>query len=296
MMPGDNLDVLAIYGSLLMAGLAGSLHCIGMCGPIVAGFAQVFNRATLTVNNQPIDNQSTQKFLPTAARFPLLLDFTCYHTGRIWTYAMLGFAAGWLGQAARHHSSYLGWQQPLGIVICGLIILSGVILLGVLPIGKMDALLAGCGVDRLTKQNWLTKLTHSHGWVARLLLGVVMGLLPCGMVYAVLIVAAALPTPLHSAAGMVVFGLGTVPSLTSVLVAHRVLPRKLRANGTRLVAVVIILAGAWMMIRTLTASSHVRHHCVRNISSDQSFKGNRNSRGHFRTDDVLGMNLGCLSS
>ena len=36
---------LAVYGSLLVAGLAGSLHCIGMCGPILLSFSQVFDSA-----------------------------------------------------------------------------------------------------------------------------------------------------------------------------------------------------------------------------------------------------------
>ena len=45
--------LLTLYGSLLTAGLAGSLHCVGMCGPILAGFAHVFEQVTPTVNGQP---------------------------------------------------------------------------------------------------------------------------------------------------------------------------------------------------------------------------------------------------
>jgi len=111
--------------------------------------------------------------------------------------------------------------------------------------------LAGCDSGWLARQAWLGKLVHIRGGVARLLLGAVMGLLPCGMVYAVLAIAAALPTPLHSATGMVVFGIGTLPSLTGVLLTHRLVPRRVRAAGTRLTAVVVILTGSWMMIRTL---------------------------------------------
>ena len=244
------LDLLTIYSSLLMAGLAASLHCIGMCGPILLGFAQVFERTTLTVNGRPVaDNRSAQQ--PRS----LIWDFACYHVGRIWTYAVLGFGAGWLGQGIRDSSNYLGLQFPLAIAVSAAVIVSGVMLLGVLPIGKIDAWLAGCGAGGLTEKEWLINLTHYRGWIARLLLGVVMGLLPCGMVYAVLIVVVPMPTPLHSAAGMVIFGLGTLPSLTGVLLAHRVVPYRFRAHGSRLAAVTIIMAGAWMMTRTLIVMS-----------------------------------------
>jgi len=247
MMTADGtLDLLTIYSSLLIAGLAASLHCIGMCGPILLGFAEVFERTTLTINGRPVaDDRSAQQ--PRS----LIWDFACYHAGRIWTYAVLGFGAGWLGQGIRDSSHYLGLQFPLAIAVSAAVIVSGVMLLGVLPIGKIDAWLAGCGAGGLTEKKWFVNLTHHHGWIARLLLGVVMGLLPCGMVYAVLLVVVPMPTPLHSAAGMVIFGLGTLPSLTGVLLAHRVVPRRFRAHGSRLVAVIIIMAGSWMMARTL---------------------------------------------
>ncbi len=248
------LNFFAIYSSLFIAGLAASLHCIGMCGPILLGFAQVFERTTLTINGQSIaGDRSAQQTRS------LIGDFACYHAGRIWTYALLGFGAGLLGQGIRDSSAYLGLQFPLAIAISATVIVSGVLLLGVLPIGTINVWLAGCGAGKLTENKWLTKLTHNRGSIARLLLGVVMGLLPCGMVYTVLLVVVAMPTPLHSAVGMIIFGLGTLPSLTGVLLAYRVVPLRFRAHGSRLVAVIIIMAGAWMMARTLIVSSPSNH-------------------------------------
>ncbi len=249
MTTGSNLNLLAIYSSLLVAGLAASLHCIGMCGPILLGFAEVFNRTSLTINGQSATHDCGAQH-----RHSLAWDFACYHVGRIWTYAMLGLGAGLLGQGIRGSSTYVGMQFPLAIAVSVTVIVSGVALLGVLPFGKVDAWLTGCGAGGLTGKKWLVKLTHHRGWIARLLLGVVMGLLPCGMVYAVLLVVAAMPTPLHSAVGMVVFGLGTLPSLTGVLLTSRLIPSRYRAYGSRLAAVSIIMAGAWMMTRTLIVS------------------------------------------
>ena len=239
------VNLLAIYTALLTAGIAASLHCIGMCGPILLGFAEVFNRTPLTIDGQPASNDGLVQ-----PRRSLAGDFACYHFGRIWTYAMLGFGAGLFGQGIRDSGAYLGWQFPLSIVISATVIVSGVILLGVLPIGKVNAWLSGCGAEELTGKKWLVKLIHHRGRVARLLLGAVMGLLPCGMVYAVLLVVAAMPTPLHSATGMIIFGIGTLPSLTSVLLTPRLVPRRYRTYGSRVVAAMIIMAGSCMMART----------------------------------------------
>jgi len=84
-------SVAMILGSLFLAGLAGSLHCMGMCGPIVVGFSNAFERVRLTATGRTIDSPPIRRFWPT-------LDMTFYHVGRIWTYSMLGLAAGWLGQ------------------------------------------------------------------------------------------------------------------------------------------------------------------------------------------------------
>jgi len=208
-----------VYGTLLVAGLAGSLHCIGMCGPILLSFSQLFDDAARTRGE-------------TASR----LDFVWYHMGRIWTYGVLGFLAGWAGKGLRETSHYLGWQRPLSIFIGVVVILTGVLLLGLIPGLKLDRFWSGCG---------------GPGWISRVLLGATMGLLPCGLVYAMLAVVATLPGPFHAALGMLIFGLGTLPSLSAVLLAGRALPARLRLHGTRIAAVALILVGCWMTARSL---------------------------------------------
>lgn len=254
-MTDPNAHLLAIYTSLLLTGLAASLHCIGMCGPILLSFAQVFEQTSLTLNGRPVAARHAASRWRTLGR-----DFACYHAGRIWTYAMLGFALGWLGQRVRESIPYLNWQAPLALGISTTVILAGILLLGVAPTEKIRTWLSGCGLTRLLGQRPFSSLLHSRGWLPRLLLGVVMGLLPCGLVYAVLFVTATLPSPLHSALGMVVFGLGTLPSLTTVLLARNFVPPRLRAHGTRFAAVIIILAGSWMMGRALVGWSQSTGH------------------------------------
>ncbi|MCE9590826.1 MAG: sulfite exporter TauE/SafE family protein [Planctomycetes bacterium] len=233
--------LLAIYGSLFVAGLASSMHCVGMCGPILAGFSVAFQRAKLTVGGREIS--------AAPPRFPLWLDFTAYHAGRIWTYAMLGLGAGWLGQSIRDGSAYLGWQRPASIAIAAVVVTTGLLMLGLVPLPRWTRVAGNCG--SLANLPLLAPLLQGRGFIPRLLLGAVMGLLPCGLVYAMLAVVATLPHPLLSGVGMVIFGLGTLPALTAVLLAVRIIPPSARLLGTRAAAVVIVAVGALMLGRAV---------------------------------------------
>jgi sulfite exporter TauE/SafE len=229
--------------TLLVTGLAGSLHCVGMCGPILLAFQRVFDGTRAGASGWRA----------------LARDFVPYHAGRIWTYGMLGLVAGIAGQGVRSSALRHGWQRPAGFVLGGLVVLAGLVMLGALPAPRLDAVLGGCGLSRLRRHAWFASLLERPGAGARLLLGVTMGLLPCGLVWGALLVAAALPTPLHAAAGMLVFGVGTLPSLTGVLLAGRFGGGRLRRHGPRLAAVTLLLAGCFMLWRaaTVTASCHL---------------------------------------
>lgn len=241
---------LVFFGTLLGAGLAGSLHCIGMCGPILIGFTQAVGRTPAA---------GAPRAGGTA---PFHLEFLAYHAGRIWTYAMLGLAAGFLGTRARAGAALYDWQRPVTVVLAAAVIAAGVLLLGILPAARLEAFLTGCGIARLRRRPWFATLAASPGPLPRLLLGALMGLLPCGLVYAMLALVATLP-PAQAALGMLVFGLGTIPSLTAVLLLGRSISAWVRRHGTRLVAATLIVAGAVMLWRALSSpadhAGHVNH-------------------------------------
>jgi sulfite exporter TauE/SafE len=225
--------VSAVFAGLLIAGLTGSVHCAGMCGPILLAFATTFRA------EQPRS---------------VALDMIAYHCGRLWTYALLGFAAGWLGQGIRHGGHWLGWQRPVALVLAAAVVLSGLVLAGLMPGARIEALLDGCGLKRMRDWSWFAALMRTPGFIPRMLLGAVMGLLPCGLVYAMLVAVAALPTPVHAAAGMLVFGLGTLPALSLVFGMSRVAPQWVRRQGHRFAAALLIVAGCVMIWRA--AMSH----------------------------------------
>ena len=257
--PSLNMETtIATYAALLLAGLTGSLHCIGMCGPILLGFSQALRGQSMrsadgaAVNEPGVagSEDGAAILAPPSAQRSLVNDFLWYHVGRIWTYGLLGAVAGFVGAGMREGSAWLGWQQSAGIVLGVITVLTGVVLLGVVPGVNLDRIASGCAFRRFKGAGWFQSLLRSRGAAPRLLLGAIMGLLPCGLVYAMLIVVAALPTPWHSALGMLVFGVGTVPALSAVLAASRMLPVKWRAHGTRLAALLVVVAGVWMTARS----------------------------------------------
>lgn len=203
----------SLLGGLLLAGAAGSVvHCVPMCGPFVIG--QVSDRLA----SVPIVRLCESHRI----RGGLLLP---YHAGRLSTYAALGALAALTGAGLAR----LPWLGRL----------SGVLLL-------LGALLFAAEVLRssLPKLRPLLPATASAGWGRALrrcvrpidrsrpsggfLLGVVLGFLPCGLLYSALAVAAAAGTPWGGAMRMLAFGLGTVPSLIALGISGHALGRASR--------------------------------------------------------------------
>ena len=95
-----------------------------------------------------------------------------------------------------------------------------------------------------------------QGFAARVLVGALMGLTPCGLVWMALVPAAAIGNPWLAGAGMLFFGLGTVPALTSVVWMDRMASARWRRHGRVIAAAALIVAGVWISARALP--SHTR--------------------------------------
>lgn len=170
------------------AGLAGSGHCFGMCGGIVTALA--LSRS---------DADALKRFL-----FNLL-----YHAGRIITYTMLGVLVGLSAQAGMVDAlkplvRWLFLAANLFVAALGVFTVMGVRALG---ISALDG--SGCAVLGRT----LSRLTARTSVPAALPAGLVMGFLPCGLVYGILISAATSGSALKGGGMMLAFGCGTLPAL-----------------------------------------------------------------------------------
>ena len=175
-------------GLAFMAGMAGSGHCLGMCGGIVAALAVAGSNAS------------------PARRFRLNL---AYHIGRIITYTLLGLLAGAASQLALFtlFMPYLYWLFVAANLL--VIVLGGATALGLR--GLSLALLDG------NSWGWMSRVLRRSATraslTAFLAAGLVMGLIPCGMVYGVLLTSATRASWLQGGGLMLAFGLGTIPAL-----------------------------------------------------------------------------------
>jgi hypothetical protein len=172
----------SVAAGMLLAGVAGSpLHCAPMCGGFVLG--QVSDRMA----RLPSAHLSECQRLRAASLMP-------YHLGRISTYTALGFVAGGGGFALR----WLGGGVSGGG--------RGIFLL-------IGALLLVLQAARRLRPGYALPLTRAlRGYP----LGLALGFLPCGILYAALAAAAATASPLWGALAMACFGLGTMPALIAV--------------------------------------------------------------------------------
>lgn len=198
------------FGALFMAGLLGSLHCVGMCGPILLAFSRL---------------------LPPSASGDgprcLAWDVGLYHAGRIWTYGLLGFLAAWAGSGLRLGAESAGLQRALSMAVACAVVLCGLVAWLGLPGARGAALVDTCQQLLHRRRGALGGLLRAPQSSARFLVGIVMGFLPCAMTYSALWVVTTLPTPLHGAVAMVCFGLGTLPALSLVFAVAPSLGRSL---------------------------------------------------------------------
>lgn len=211
----------------LVLGLAGSVHCAVMCGPLVLLVAKSRRSSC---------------------------DSVAYHAGRIATYAGIGILFGTLG----HSLALAGWQRGLSI-FAGVAILAGLFL-------SSTAALKTPVVKLVTRlKSTFGHLLQQRSLTAQFGLGAINGLLPCGLVYVAAAGAAATGHPLAGAGYMAVFGLGTLPMLLGMVLAGERLPFAARLHrllpvSVAVVAVLLILRGLALGIPYLSpAAMHSCH-------------------------------------
>lgn len=227
-------------------GLISSLHCVQMCGPIVLSYSVALGHP------KPADSGQSSS---------LLFGHLAYNAGRILTYAVLGAVAGIAGNTIGLAGRLAGVGSVLGIVGGVLMIVAGLFMFGIFPASGVFG-----SLFRVTSRflRPLSGLVSAPGVSRRFLLGLALGLLPCGLIYAALIRALATGSALWGAATMAAFGAGTAGSLLAVGIFSSALRGTLSRWGTQLAAVSVILMGALLIVRgtmpgLLVIGGHAAH-------------------------------------
>ncbi|MBL7934403.1 MAG: sulfite exporter TauE/SafE family protein [Bacteroidia bacterium] len=201
-------------------GLLGSFHCIGMCGPIALAL--------------PVHQYSPLK---------KYLGIFLYNLGRVATYTFLGVVFGLLGQ-----SFFLGgFQQILSIVI-GVLLLLSVILTNVKALNTAKGLGFIYSFINSVKLQ-LGNLFNKKGLHFLFFIGLLNGLLPCGLVYLGIAGAIATGHYIKGAEFMFYFGIGTVPVMYAVAFLGQFITVKYRNHIRQAMPYVVSMMAVLLIIR-----------------------------------------------
>jgi len=210
-----------MFLSALVFGLLGSFHCVGMCGPIAFML--------------PVDRSNTYK---------KVTQIALYHIGRLLTYSIIGLVFGIIGKGL-----YLfGFQQQLSIVI-GI----AMIVVVLIPYNTFNKYNFSKPIYKI-----ISKVKSSLGAALKkkspdtfLTIGFLNGFLPCGLVYMAVFGAIASGNALEGSLYMAVFGLGTIPLMTTAIYFSNFLKGTLRQKIQKAIPVFVVLIGALFILRGL---------------------------------------------
>lgn len=213
------MDLLALIISAWLLGILGSFHCVGMCGPIA-----------LTLPTQHLKGWSR------------VVGIVLYNFGRMFTYALLGLLLGWLGS----RFILFGWQQIISILIGGLFILVFILALFRKRLVK-NAFLTQYWNKVIV--NTLAMLFRRKGLTTLLFIGMLNGLLPCGMVYMAVAGAAATGHAWTGALFMAAFGFGTFPAMMAMSFAGNLFSIQFRQQIRNATPYVVGIMGLIFVLR-----------------------------------------------
>jgi sulfite exporter TauE/SafE len=211
-----NIDLIIILTTAFLGSVG---HCIGMCGGIVVAYSST-----------KIDQKSSY-IQQTASHL-------AYNFGRVTTYTLLGALFGYVGQVVAFTPTTKGFL----FLITGILM----ILAGLSLIGNIKFL--NSAEWSISKYAWyqksFRKLMSTSSYSSFYLLGMLNGIIPCGLVYSFAIFAASTADPVSGALVMATFGLATIPALFFLGFITKLLQKgSLRSIMMRLAALLVILYG-----------------------------------------------------
>ena len=207
--------------SAFILGLLGSFHCVGMCGPI----------AFLL----PVDRTNS---------FRKITQITTYHFGRLLAYSLIGLFFGLIGK-----SLYIfGIQQQLSIII-GVIMIVAVLI----PTQLTNSFKISQPIYRMISKvkSGLGQALKKKTTDAFLTIGFLNGFLPCGLVYMAVFASIATEQAFIGSMYMILFGLGTIPLMTSAIYLGKFLNTRVKQNIQKAIPVFVVIIGILFVLRGL---------------------------------------------
>lgn len=204
----------------MLLGIGGSLHCAGMCGPLMLGSLMGKNGQDFRIH-----------------------DFLLYHSGRIGVYAIWGIVFGLIGTSVK----WFGVQQNISLSL-GIGILAVLLLIKLFP--QAEKMISFALLPRFIHTQLIPYL-HTRFRASSFIAGLLNGLLPCGLVYVALAGATASQDPLRGGGFMVFFGMGTLPLLAALLLLGKGLQTRVRQQMIRWYPILIGCMAVMLILRGL---------------------------------------------
>ena len=213
---------MTILISAFVLGLMGSFHCAGMCGPIAIALP-------LHGNTVP------QK----------IFGGVLYNLGRTLTYGIMGAVFGLLGQGVE----MIGFQQKVSVIMGGLMIFS--VLFPSLFKNQYSMNKSWFSFVGKLKST-IGKMFSIRSFSSLFLIGLLNGLLPCGLVYIAIAGAIGTGDIMLGTMYMVLFGLGTIPMLLGISLAGNIMSLTIRNKINKLIPVLVVIVGIFFVLRGLS--------------------------------------------
>ena len=209
-------------------GLAGSGHCLGMCGGIAAAL-----------------NLGGHRSLPVTLS---------YHSGRIISYTLLGGLLGLIAASIDLVAWTIALRYLAGILLIGMGLSVANWWQGIKVLER-----AGSKLWQPV-QRFSSRFLPIRNPLQGLALGLCWGLMPCGLIYSALAWSATSQSALGAASLMFFFGLGTLPAMLAVSLGADKLQGVLRRRGLKLfIAAMLIVSGVWTIYLVSAHGDHLRH-------------------------------------
>lgn len=203
-------------------GLIGSFHCIGMCGPIAVALPLKEHNWAAKIGGGLL-----------------------YNFGRTITYAIMGLLFGLLGQGIH----MVGFQQWASIILGIALIIS--VLFPYFFNKKLSFTNLVSGYSGRLVNN-LRKFFNKRSYTSLSIIGLLNGLLPCGLVYVAIAGAISTGSVTHGALFMALFGLGTIPMMLVVSLTGHAISSGLRSKMRRVVPYFVFILGILFILRGMS--------------------------------------------
>lgn len=218
----------SFYLVALTSGFFGGLsHCTYMCGPIISSVFMKHEKVPI---------------------FKLFIPQVLYHSGRIFTYSLIGFAMGYTGSFINVVGSFAGIPHLISLLMGFYLLIKGLEMLNLLPIEIIKEFFQKIDHIGFRFSGLILSLRHLRSDWKYFIYGLILGFLPCGLSYTAFIASSGLEDPFKGFLFMFIFGIANIPSLELIVTFSTKIYSRTRSIFYYTTGVIFIAFGLYYLL------------------------------------------------